>query len=191
MKHHIILKLYQQLADDTNIPDWLDFINNKSVVKENVNSDVDRLLSDLGLRFWLTKEYRPAGAQWNTEEVREGLNRTYRMILQQDYALPDNLVQQIKLIPSVEDAQELKIGEAELPTHEFASQASLGTQRVSELIYLAYAQAMTKGVPDIKIAVLDTGVNLDHKELEGKIVKRADFVDLEGLDTSDFVGDVK
>jgi subtilisin family serine protease len=189
-RHHIILKLYQPLADDLTIPDWLDFIHNKSVVKEHLNPDVDRLLSDMGVKFWLTREYKPAGAQWNTEEMREGLNRTYRMILQQNYALPDNLVQQIRLIPSVEDARALKIGEAEVPTPQFSWQTSLGVHRVSELIYLSYAQAMTKGVSDITIAVLDTGVNLGHKELEGRIVKGADFVDLEGLDTSDFIGDI-
>jgi thermitase len=190
MNNHIVCKTYQPLADDINIPDWLDFIHDKSVVKENLNPEVDRLLSDLGLKFWLTREYKPAGAQWNTEEMREGLNRTYRLILQKDYALPDNLVQQIRLIPSVEDVRELKVGEAEVPSHQFSSQTSLGIQKVSDLIYLPYAKAMTEGVPDIKIAVLDTGVNLDHKELEGKIVKGADFVDLEGLATSDFIGDI-
>lgn len=190
MKHHFVLKLYQQLADDDNIPDWLDFIHNKSVVKENLNSDIDRLLGDLGLKFWLTKEYKTAGQQWNMEEMHEGLDRTYRMILQKDYDLPEDLVQQIRLIPSVEDARELMVGEAEVPTHEFSSQASLGTQTVSDLIYLPYAKAVTKGVPDIKIAVLDTGVNLDHKELEGKIVKGANFVDLRGLDTSGFIGNI-
>ena len=190
MNQHIILKLYWQLADDINIPDWLDFIHDKSVVKENLNPDVDRLLSDLGLKFWLTREYKPAGKQWNTEEMREGLNRTYRLILQQDYALPDNLVQRIKLIPSVEDARELKVGEAEVPAHDFSSQTSLGIQKVSDLIYLPYAKAMTKGVPNIKISVLDTGVNLDHKELQGKIDKGENFVNLEGLDTSGFIGDI-
>lgn len=190
MKPHIIVKLHQQLADDLIIPDWLNFIRNKSVVKENLNSDFDRLLRDNGLKFWLTREYKPAGAQWNAKEMREGLNRTYRVILQQDYAFPDNLVQQIRLIPSVENADELKVGEAEQPTHQFSLQTSLGAQKVSDLIYLPYAKVMTKGVPDIKIAVLDTGVNLDHKELEGKISKGADFVDLEGLDTSGFIGDI-
>jgi thermitase len=37
--------------------------------------------------------------------------------------------------------------------------------------------------------VLDTGVNLEHPELRGKIAAKADFVNLEGLDTSSFVGD--
>lgn len=190
MKRHFIIKLYEQLADDLNIPDWLDFINNKSVVKENLNPRVDRLLGDIGLRFWLTREYKPAGEDWSPEERREGLNRTYRLILQEDYNVPQNLAQQIRLIPSVEDARELKVGEAELPTHQLAVQTSVGTQKASDLIYLPYAHALTKGVPDIRIAVLDTGANLAHQELEGIIVKGADFVDLEGLNTSDFVGDI-
>jgi thermitase len=192
MKHHLVLKLYQQLTDDVNLPDWTAFINDKSNVRENLSADVDRLLHSLGVKFWLTREYKPAGPHWNNEEMLQGLNRTYRMILQEDYNLPDNLVHQIKLIPTVEDAREMEVGEAPLPAHEVSrqtSQTSLGPGRVSDLIYLPYAQAMTKGNPEIKIAVLDTGVNLDHKELEGKIVKRADFVNLEGLDTSSFVGD--
>lgn len=189
MKHHLVLKLHQQLTDDANTPDWMDFINNKSIVRESLNPDVDRLMSDLGMKFWLTKEYKPADSQWNPDEVREGLNRTYRMILQQDYAIPENLVQKIKLIPLVEDARELEVGEARLPQPQLSTQTSLERQRVSDLIYLSYAQALTKGTQEIKIAVLDTGVNLNHSELRGKIVKRADFVNLEGLDTSSFIGD--
>jgi thermitase len=189
-KYHIVLKLYEQLADDLHIPDWMDFIHDKSVVKEHLNPEVDRLMSDRGLKFWLTREYKPAGKYWNSEEMREGLNRTYRMILQQDYALPPDLVGQIRLIPSVEDAHELKVGEAVVPENQLSSQTSLGAQRASDLIFLPYAQALTKGVPEIKIAVLDTGVNLDHRELKGKIVNGADFVELDGLDTSSFIGDI-
>src|SRR5713226_3858325 len=111
MKHHIVLKLYRQLSDDLNIPDWLHFIDNKSRVRENVNPEIDRLMTDLGLKFWLTREFKPAGGDWNTEEIREGLNRTYRMILQQDYDLPGDLAQRVRLIPSVENARELTIGE--------------------------------------------------------------------------------
>lgn len=191
MKHHIIVRLHQQLADDIGIPDWVRFINDKSIVRESLNAEVDELLRDSGVRFWLTKEYRPAGATWNREEIREGLNRTYRMILQRDYSLPGNLLERIKLLPSVEDARGLEVAEAELPPQQFSAQTSHGIQRVSDLIHLPYARAMTTGIPDIKIAILDTGVNLNHKELEGKIVKRADFVDLSGLNTSGFVGDTQ
>ena len=61
-------------------------------MKENVNPDVDRLMDRLGLKFWVTREYKPAADRWSSDEQREGLNRTYRMILQNDYALPPNLV---------------------------------------------------------------------------------------------------
>jgi len=190
----MIVRLYQTLSDDLKIPDWIDFINNKSVIKEDLNPDIDRLFEEMGLKFWLTREYKPEGAQWNAEEIREGLNRTYRIILQQDYALPKNLVEQIKLIPSVEDVREIMIAESYLPSQRFPKEVSsamvLGMRKGSDLIYLPYAKAITKGDPAIKIAVLDTGVDLDHKELQGKIVKRADFVHLEGLDTSRFIGDV-
>jgi thermitase len=191
MKHHLVLKLHRQLSDDTNVPDWMSFINDKSLVRESVNPEVDRALQELGLKFWLTKEYKPAGALWSKEEINEGLNRTYRLILQQEYDLPRDLAQRVKLVPIVEDARELEVGEARLPQPEVSAQTSLSVQKVAELINLPYAQAFTKGIAGIKIAVLDTGVNLDHKELAGKIVKRADFVNLEGLDTSEFVGDIQ
>jgi thermitase len=189
MKTHVIAKMKQQLTGDADMPDWQDFINDKSVVRQSLNADVDRLMSDLGLKFWVTKEYKPAASEWSADEIRQGLNRTYRMILQQEYKLPANLVQRIKLIPSVEDARELEVGEARLPQPELATQASVERARVQDLIYLSYAQALTKGSDQVKIAVLDTGVNLNHKELRGRILKRADFVNLEGLDTSSFIGD--
>jgi subtilisin family serine protease len=149
------------------------------------------LLNDLNVKFWATREYKPAGVDWNTDEINNGLNRTYRLILQEDYNLPANLLDQIRLIQSVEEARKLEVGEVRLPPPAVATAASISAQRPGELIYLSYAKAITRGNPDIKIAVLDTGANLDHKELQGKIVKRADFVDLEGLNTSDFVGDIK
>lgn len=189
MKTHVIVKMKQQLTDDADMPDWQDFINDKSVVRENLNPEVDRIMRDLGFKFWSTREYKPATGEWTTEEIRQGLNRTYRMILQQDCELPANLVRRIKLIPSVEDARELEVGEAKLPQPEVATQTSIERARVQDLIYLSYAQALTKGSEQVKIAVLDTGVNLNHKELRGKIIKRADFVNLEGLDTSGFIGD--
>jgi thermitase len=191
MKDHLVLKLNRQLPDDRDMPDWTTFINDKSVMKESITPDVDRLLHDLGMKFWATREYKPAGNDWNIDEINNGLNRTYRLILQDDYQLPANLVDRIKLIPSVEEARKLEVGEVRLPPPAVSTTASVTAHRPGDLIYLSYAKAITRGIPDVKIAVLDTGANLDHKELHGKIVKRADFVDLEGLNTSDFVGDIK
>jgi thermitase len=189
MKQHFILKLFRQLSNDNQIPGWLDFINDKSRVRENVHPEIDALFKNAGLKFWLTKEYTPAKVGWTPEERSEGLNRTYRLILQEDYALPADLLRRIKLIPAVEDARELKIGQGTIPQPEFSTPASLGVRRAADLIYLSYAQALTKGVPEVKIAIVDTGVNLEHRELQGRLGKGADFVDLTGLDTSNFIGD--
>ena len=190
MKHHVILKLRRPLPDQIPIPYWADFINDKTLVKQNLSPDVDRLMNDIGMKFWVTREYKMAGEQPSKEEIQEGLNRTYRMILQQDYDLPPDLAERIKLLPSVEDARSLEIGEAELPP-QISAQASVERTRARDLINLRFARMMSRGNPQIRIAVLDTGVNLDHQELRGKIVKRADFVNLEGLDTSSFIGDFK
>ncbi len=190
MKAHLRVKFRRALDDASRIPHWVDFINDKSLVKEDAEPGLDRLLGDLGLRFWLTREYPQAGARPSPEEIAAGLDRTYRLILQRDYALPPGLVERIRLLPSIEEVHPIDVGEAELPP-QVSAQASLRRRRAADLIQLGYARALTRGHPDVTIAVLDTGVDLDHEELRGKIVRRADFVDLEGLDTSSFVGDVK
>lgn len=188
MKHHFIVKLDKPLPDDLKIPDWVHFVNDKSVVRENLIPAVDRLMNELGVKFWVTREYHPSASDWSHEEKLHGLDRTYRLILQEDYQLPTNVIERIRLIPSVESARELEIGEVTLPRHQLAEQASFGEP--GDLIYLSYAKEFTRGTPDINVAILDTGVNLSHKELEGKIGKRYDFVHLEGIDTSDFIGDI-
>jgi subtilisin family serine protease len=147
-------------------------------------------MNERGLRFWLTKEFKPAGQNWSADELREGLNRTYRLILRDETEVPEDLLTQFRQIPSVERVHALTIGEADLPKPVVSTQAALMPQRAADLIYLGYAKALTKGVPEIRIAVLDTGVNLTHKELRGKVVKGADFVDLRGLNTSEFIGDI-
>lgn len=189
MKQHLVVKLRQRLPDDDAIPDWLDFIHDKSYVKESFEPAFDRMLRDLGAKFWVTSEHKSAGPLWSEDEVRQGLDRTYRIILQDDHELPIDLVARIQRIPAVESARTLRIGEAELPVRELATATSLSTNRAAELISLAYAHAITRGVPDVQIAVLDTGVNLDHQELRGKLVPGTDFVNLDGLDTTGFIGD--
>ena len=77
-----------------------------------------------------------------------------------------------------------------LPEVALSSATSIAPS-VGDLIYLPYAKAITKGAPEIKVAVLDTGVDMNHRELAGKIGKCFDWVDLEGLDTTDFVGRTK
>jgi thermitase len=190
MKDHIVVKLSKRLPDDDLIPDWLDFIKDKSYSKESLTPEFDRLMRQLGVRFWVASEYKPANDEsWKPDEVAAGLDRTYRVILQDDYDLPEDLVQRIQQLPGIEQTRRIDVHEAHLPPPQFATVQSLGVSRSAELIYLPYAHALTRGAPEVHVAVLDTGVNLDHVELEGKLLQGANFVDLEGLDTTGFIGD--
>src|SRR3954451_9827157 len=109
MKDHAVLKMYEPLAGDASIPNWQDFITDKSVVRETVNAEVDRVLYELALKVWVTKEYKPAQSTWSAEERSGGLDRTYRLVFQQDYELPDNFVDRLLHLPSVEMASRLSI----------------------------------------------------------------------------------
>lgn len=188
MRHHYVVKLRQPLPNNDGIPDWIDFISDKSVVREGVDAAVNDLFRQSGLKFWVTKEYKPALHDWSAEEKAQGLDRTYRLILQEDYELPRKLVEKVRMIPWIEDAHELKVGQAPLPQPQVSTQASV-TANAHDQIYLPYAHAFTKGNPDVKVAVLDTGVNLSHPELASVLDKGEDLVNLQGLDTTGFIGD--
>jgi subtilisin family serine protease len=191
MKPHFVVKLYKRLADDDDIPDWLEFIHDKSFVKESLLPEFDRVMRDAGVRFWVASEHHAAGPResWTPDEVKHGLDRTYRIILQDDYDLPPNLIARVRLIPAVESVHEISVGEAAIPRGDLAMQTSVTPSRAGDLIGLEYARALTRGEPDVHVAVLDTGVNLDHQELQGKLLPGEDFVDLSGLDTTGFIGD--
>jgi subtilisin family serine protease len=191
VKPHFVVKLYKRLPDDDDIPDWLEFIHDKSFVKESLLPEFDRVMREAGARFWVASEHTAIGPGevWTPDEVRHGLDRSYRVILQDDYDLPPNLIARLRLIPDVERVHEVGVGEAEIPAPDLAMESSLGATRAGDLIGLDFARALTRGEPDVHVAVLDTGVNLDHHELEGKLLPGEDFVDLEGLDTTGFIGD--
>lgn len=186
VNHHIVAKLRHRLPADLDVPDWHHFIRDKSVVHEQVEPGIDRVMREHGLAFWLTREYAPAGADWNDDERRHGLDRTYRLILQGAAPLPPGLVDEIRALPSVESAHGIDVREMPLP--EVATETSMLGPGPGELIHLAYAKELTRGDAAVRVAVLDTGADLAHPELTGKFVEHANFVDLEGLDTRDFIG---
>ena len=187
----MLVKMRQALAEPPLIPDWITFITDKSVVVTSVNSEVDAVLLSGGYRFWVTHEYAATRDGWTPLERQLGLDRTYRLVLQRDAGrLPNELVQRLAALASVERAHQLEVGGAEMPDQRAVSVST--TQSVigqRPLPGLDFAWAITRGRKDVQVAVLDTGVNLDHPELRGKVVAKADFVDLAGLETSSFVGD--
>jgi subtilisin family serine protease len=188
VKAHIVLKLADEHPDDDDIPHWVDFARDKSRTFDRILPALDRLFESRGIKVWLTSEYDTAAEDWDEHEVRAGLNRTYRIILQDQAGVPPDLIAKIRLLPTVDDARAIEVVEAPLPAAPARSLSVASGAQAQEMIGLPYAKALTRGDPAITLAILDTGVDLDHRELQGKIDKCFDFVDLRGIDTRDFVG---
>jgi len=190
MKSHLVLRLANPIPAP-NIPHWEPFILNKANEVGEFGNSLDAVFREYGLPIWITAEYRPASEDgFNAEEIESGLNRTYRVILRQDTTFPPGLVDQIRLHPAVDWVRRGAIAQAVLPVYSEMASTSALSDWPGALIHLPYAHAITKGRADIKVAILDTGVDLDHPEVVGRFVARKDVVDFEGLDTSSFIGDL-
>lgn len=189
MKPHIDIKLKSPLPY-RYVPHWLDFIGNKTVSIEKFNNDLDGILKKFNRSYWITKEYKPkTGLHYSADEIRQGFDRIYRIILKEETALPNELIDAIKFSPSVDYARPVEVSGAELPAVSLAASADFQFDRSRDQIFLRQAHLYSKGNPDIKIAVLDTGVDVEHPELEDAVVQKADFVNIDGLDTTAFIGD--
>jgi subtilisin family serine protease len=194
MKHHYVIKLEKSFKDTLKVHPvhWQDMITDRSVVFESFYAELDAFFAHYQIKFWVAKEYgRNTKGTWTEEELFTGLDCFYRLILQKDYTPPPNFLAELKKVKHITDARELRVAESSIPMPEVSMSASVGMQKPADLIYLPYARLLTKGDPSVTVAVLDTGVNTNHPELQGKIVKYMDFVNLQGLDTSAFMEDVK
>ena len=191
LKQHFVIKINKDYQSQLigRFPYWRDFILDKNTAVTSFFPEFDELFARNMVSFWVTKEYKSQYEHWNPAEVFSGLDRFYRVIMQQDYPLPETLLEKIKRLPQIEDATALSVVEAEIPHPRVSVQQSYTSVNTADLIYLKYAKLLTKGSPQVVVAVLDTGINLNHQELAGKLVHAADFVNMEGLDTTGFIGD--
>lgn len=190
MKDHVILKLRQRHPDDDRIVDWVAFIDDKSRERTRVTPEIDAVAKRFGVCYWLTNEYSPSGVEWNKDEVAYGLDRTYRLIVVQPDKVPAGFVDALRNVPGVEDVKGITVATAPVPRPEVAVATSRVAPGPAEMIYLPVAKALTRGSDRVTVAVLDTGIDRDHPELAGKASLEADFVDIKGLDTTDFIGDI-
>ncbi|MEO1376505.1 MAG: S8 family serine peptidase [Cyanobacteria bacterium J06635_10] len=187
MKQHLKLKLARE-ATVTKIPYWQDIIHDKPMAQISIEPEIDRILSKFNLPVWQTREYKPALKTWDTTEINSGLNRIYRLILQRNTSIPPLLIAEISLLPIVEEVSIARIGQSDLPSME-VMQMSLNTDRRSrQAIYLHKAHQFSQGDPRIIVAVLDTGLDLDHSEYKDNLLPGYDFVNI--IDgANQFVGD--
>ena len=191
MKHHLVVKTRLAIPEPPRIPDWITFITDKSYVVTSVDHEVDRVLHDADQSFWVTHEYVPVteGYDQGRAPPRAGTHLPAHLAgrrgpaPRRDRAAPG--------IPAFGGGRSpLEVTGVEIP-RESARAMAAGevTRGRGSLVGLDFAQAVTRGREDVNVAVLDTGANQSHPELAGRISSEADFVDLKGLNTSDFVGD--
>ncbi len=187
MKPHITLTLRRPLRN-VALPYWVDAANQPQRRADKFLPAIDAIFARNGLEFSATQEYAPAGVQWSSHEVASGLDRMYRLVLLADTDIPKELVEAIRLVPEVEQVRAGSIGGIDLQPQRAAS-LSIRTDRASrDAIYLEEAHAFTEGDEEITIAILDTGVDLDHPEYRDALLDGYDFVDI--LDgAADFIGD--
>lgn len=187
MKPHIKLK-FKQNTPTLEVPHWQKLIADKNLAVTRIHPDIDAIFSKYQLPIWVTKEYKPALENWTQVEIESGLNRIYRIIVQRDTEIPQNLIQEIALLPVVEYAHIGEIGHADLPSMIPAQMSAITDLRSRNAIHLEEAQQFTLGNPSITVAVLDTGVDLTHPELKDVLLPGYDFVDI--IDgAGKFIGD--
>jgi thermitase len=187
MKPHLILKLRAH-APRPDAPHWLDMIESKRNAPESLWPEVDRVLRSAGIRVWIAREYAPAGTGWSAAEVASGLDRLYRLILQQQKAVSDVVVHELASIPFVEEARRGAVGQSNLPEPIPMTLSMAADMDSRRAIYLDEAQTYSTGSEDIVVAVLDTGVVLDHPEYRHALLPGFDFVDvIDGA--NEFLGD--
>ncbi len=187
MKPHLKIKLRPRVAT-APAPPWQDFLDDPKLATSQLHPSIDALFAAYDLPVWVTHEYKPASKIWDRTEVTSGLNRIFRVILQQNRSIPNRLLQELAELPIVEEVQPIEIAQADLP-HLMPRQMSVTTdERSRRAIYLNEAHRYTQGDPSITVAVLDTGVTLSHPELQDVLLPGYDFVNI--IDGADqFVGD--
>lgn len=175
MKNHLIIWTEQDKRMD-QLPYWGDLIRKSAPEVEAFLPEISNLFSKYNLPVLYTKEYKSQYQSWSEDEIKSGLANIYRIILKEDKKIPASLIEEIKLVPYVRKVKPVDIGVAELPPA--ASSMGMSVLDPAAQIYIKQAHAYTTGSPEVKIAVLDTGVDRKHHEISDVLLPGMDFVDI-------------
>jgi thermitase len=185
MKNHLTIWTSADKKID-DLPNWGDLLHDDNPEAKAFLPEVSSLFDQYNLPVLYTTEYQPKFKEWTTEEVKSGLANIFRIILREDKQIPASLIEKIRLIPYVKKVNPVVIGVAKLP--KVSRPMSLPLLDPSSQIFIKQAHAYTMGNPEVKIAVLDTGVDKDHVEIKDSLLPGMDFVNvIDGAEK--FVGD--
>ena len=190
MKHHIVVKTQGRLERDF-YPFWGDVAAGKSNPVTTFSKDVDALFNSYNLGFAVTSEYKKKGGLWSEKELRNNLDQFYRIILTENKEFPEALIEQIRLIPEIKSVTRGAYVTAEIPKvsqakSDFSTQLRMDKAR--KAIGLDDVASKSRGHAQVKVAVLDTGIDLDHPELVHCLLPGFDFVNIIS-GANQFVGD--
>lgn len=178
MKPHCTIHFRTGLPEG-KFPHWETFIHRKGQAPESVNSEVDAAMQKAGKRFWAGTEYPAKGGKWSEDEKKAGLDRVLRLILQDDLPeFPQALISELRQISGIEKVEGGTIARTQLPPSISMSMSRTTGDWAHRAIGIARAHEITRGHGDIVVAVLDTGIDLKHPELAGRLVPGYDFVDI-------------
>jgi thermitase len=186
MKNHLIIWI-DQGKNILETPYWGDLIRSKGVSADRFYPEITKLFKKYDVPVLYSKEYKPKLRSWSPAEVESGLNRVFRIILKEEKNFPPELIREISMIPYVGKVKPGEIGVAEIP-RRFAEAKAIPGFDPASLIFLNEAHMFSTGNPSIRIAVLDTGVDYTHPEIQHAMLPGRDFVDI--IDGADkFIGD--
>jgi thermitase len=186
MRSHVRIKLRRALPIE-HLPHWQELLRDRRLERDSFTPSVDRIFNHYRIPFLATREYAAAEGDWSADEIAAGLDRVYRLVLMRDGGVPPQLIDSLRLLPEVEQVAAGSIGQMDLHPHTAA--LSVRTDRSSrDAIFLDEAQTFSRGDQDVLIAVLDTGIDLEHPELKDQLTSGFDFVNiLDGAE--EFIGD--
>lgn len=189
MKPHLVIKASASFYVPT-MPFWGDVALGKSKASSSFSTHVDRLFQEFNLDFIVTSEYPKKHDNWTDDEIKAEINRFYRIILLEETNFPPALLNRLELLPEIEQVKLGGITSTPLPelTLSLGKQDSQRYDKARKAIGLDKVSRDTLGDPSVIVAVLDTGIQLKHPELQHCLLPGYDFVDIIA-GANEFVGD--
>ena len=190
MKPHIIATLRPGVSH-REVPPWTEVIGRGAPT--SLQRDVDRVLREHRTRVVAaTQEFAPAGPEWTHDQRACGLDRVFRLVVDEPAIRVQELSRHLADLPSVRDSRPAGVAMGPLPQVGDREKTRIGTARPGAAAFdaarLDEAHAVSQGHADVLIAVLDTGLWAGHREYRDVTAPGRDFVDVvEGA--SAFVGD--